>query len=472
MCIKLRCNLQPYTFASERHKPARHRKNLFTQKIKIGVTGFSRAGKTLFISSLAQALLSTDSWKNKRGQGPLAHFAPVENGSFRSAQVRNDINSHLPQFPFIKVRNSLVEKDASWPAPTEGISHLVLDLDYWSDSWYRRLRHIQIELVDYPGEWLSDLPMLKQSYDQWSESILELAQLNERQEWSHPYFERLLSIPVDQDFDEDLVSQLSDLWLEYMQLAAANGFVFNQPGRSLRPTDLLHSPVLRLIPLPSHLQSTGFGKGMKKRFEQYKKKVIKPFYEDHFKHMDRQIILVDVLQALQKGETVFTELMDALKDTLESFRYGKKEFLPWLIGAKTTHLLLAATKADHVTRGDRENLEDLLSRMPALVDETGKMRSNVENFKVMAVASVRATEDRMTIKPPKREILYGKPADEKEAGQWDPGGLPLDMPPNWSEVYFQFLKFEPLSMQDGLHKGFSSINMGKALNFLIGDDFT
>jgi predicted YcjX-like family ATPase len=289
--------------------------NLFTHHIKIGVTGFSRAGKTLFISSLAQALLSTDSWKNKRGQGPLAHFAPAERGSFRSAQVRNDINTHHPQFPFIKVRNSLAEKDASWPVPTEGISHLVLDLDYWSKRWYRRLRRVQVELVDYPGEWLNDLPMLEQSYSAWSSSVLRLAQLNERHEWSASFVEGLKSIPEDQDFNEDLVSQLSDQWLEYMQLAAVNGFVFNQPGRALRPADLLHSPVLRLVPLPERLHETGLGKGMGKRFEEYKKKVIKPFYKGHFKHMDRQIVLVDVLQALQKGDSAFNEMTDALKGT-------------------------------------------------------------------------------------------------------------------------------------------------------------
>ena len=446
--------------------------NLFTQHIKIGVTGFSRSGKTLFISSLAQALLSTDYWKNKPGQGPLAHFAAAERGSFRSAQIRNDINSHLPQFPFIKVRNSLAGQNTSWPVPTEGISHLVLDLDYWSKRWYRRLRHVQIELVDYPGEWLSDLPMLEQSYAAWSDSVMRLALLNERTEWSARYIERLESIPEDHNFDEDVVSQLSDLWVEYMQVAAVNGFVFNQPGRALRPADLLHSPVLRLVPLPERLHASGLGKGMKKRFEEYKKKVIKPFYTDHFKHMDRQIVLLDVLQALQNGESAFNELTDALKGTLQSFRYGKQGLLSWLTGIKTTHVLFAATKADHVTRGDRANLEGLVSRMLTLVDESRAIRSNTANFSVMALASIRATEDRMTIYPPKREILFGQPASEQKAGQWDPGGLPLDMPPNWSAVHFQFLKFEPQSMQDALHEGFPSINMGRAINFLIGDDFT
>jgi predicted YcjX-like family ATPase len=445
--------------------------SLFTQHITIGVTGFSRAGKTLFIASLAQALLSTDSWKNKRGQGPLAHFTPVERGIFRSAQIRNDINSHLPQFPFIKVRNSLVTQDASWPEPTEGISHLVLDLDYWPRRWFKRLRHIQIELVDYPGEWLNDLPMLGQKYAEWSAAALRLAQLSERREWSVPFIEKLESIQGDQILDEDLVSQLSDLWLEYMQLAANSGFVFNQPGRALRPADLLHSPVLRLIPLPDRLLDTGLGKGMKNRFEEYRQKVIKPFYKDYFKHMDRQIILLDVLQALQRGESVFNELTDALKDTLQSFHYGRKGLLSWLTGIKTTHVLFAGTKADHVTRGDRANLEGLVKRMLTLVDENGAIRSNAANFAVMALASIRATEDRMTVTAPRREILYGQPAGEKEPGQWDPGRLPLDMPPNWPEVHFQFLKFEPQPMHDALHEGFPAINIGRAIDFLIGDDF-
>jgi hypothetical protein len=446
--------------------------NLFTRHVKIGVTGFSRAGKTLFISSLAQALLSADSWKNKPGQGPLAHFAPAERGSFRSAQVRNDINSHLPQFPFIKVRNGLVEQNAGWPAPTEGISHLVLDLDFWSKRWYRRLRHVRVELVDYPGEWLNDLPMLEQGYGAWSDSVLQLAQLNDRKQWSVPYLDRLESIPQEQNFDEDVVSQLSDLWVDYMQQAATNGFVFNQPGRALRPADLLHSPVLRLAPLPQWLRAAGLGKGMSKRFEEYKRKVIKPFYTDHFKHMDRQIVLLDVLQALQNGEAAFDELTQALQGTLQSFRYGKQGLLSWLTGIKTTHVLFAATKADHVTRGDRANLEGLVSRMLTLLDENGAIRSNVANSGVMALASIRATEDRMTINPPKREILFGQPAGEKEAGQWDPGGLPLDMPPNWPEVHFRFLKFEPQPMPGALHEGFPSINIGRAINFLIGDEFT
>jgi predicted YcjX-like family ATPase len=77
----------------------------------------------------------------------------------------------------------------------------------------------------------------------------------------------------------------------------------------------------------------------------------------------------------------------------------------------------------------------------------------------------------MTVKPPKREILYGLPESEEDYGQWDPGGLPLDMPPDWPAVHFQFLRFAPLPMPNALYEGFPAINLGRTLDFLIGDAF-
>lgn len=51
--------------------------------------------------------------------------------------------------------------------------------------------------------------------------------------------------------------------------------------------------------------------------------------------MNRQIVLLDLLQALQRGAPVFEELTVAVKDTLQSFNYGKSNRLSWLLRAKT-----------------------------------------------------------------------------------------------------------------------------------------
>jgi predicted YcjX-like family ATPase len=445
--------------------------NLFTTKVTIGVTGFSRAGKTVFIGSLAQALLTAGAWENRRGQGPLSQFEPFEIKKFKCARIRNDIHSHLPQFPFRQVRNSLTGSDTKWPEPTTGISRLVIDLDYVSSKWVKSNRHIQLELVDYPGEWLVDLPMLGQTYTEWSDLVLLQAKKGLRKDWSSRYFDELKELPPSPSFDEDVTGRLSELWTEYLQQAADNGLMRNQPGRLIRPDTLRHSPILRLAPLPDHRRNNKLGAGMAKRFEEYKKKVIKPFYRNHFKNMDRQIVLMDVLRTLELGEPAFNEMTETLKETLTSFHYGKGGLLSWLGGAKTSQVLFAATKADHVVRGDRANLERMLLRMLSLVDEYNQLRSKVADHEVVALASVRATEDRMTTVSPKREILYGLPEGENDYGAWDPGGLPLDMPPDWSLVDFKFFKFEPIPMTNALSDGFPAINLGKALNFLIRDDF-
>ena len=387
---------------------------LTNKKIKLGVTGFSRTGKTVFIGSLTQALLTADSWKSRRGQGPLSQFAPFELGIFNCASIRDDVHSDLPQFPFRKVRDCLIDKEANWPIPTDDISHLVLDLDYLSKGkiWDSEEK-IQLELIDYPGEWLADLPMLVQSYDDWSDDILIRAIKTPRTDWSKDYFEEISRIEADQD-DEEVLERLSDLWGEYLQLATSNGFVFNQPGRLLRPGNMRNSPVLRMAPLPEELRHGRLGKKLKSRFEDYNKKVVKPFYKNYFSTIDRQIVLIDILRTLELGEAAYNELIDALRLVLKSFHYGKGSILDWLKGNNATHVLFASTKADHVTRGDRANLEQMLRKIIRHIDDDNQFKSSVKNYDVMEIASVKASEDRMTVAPPKREILYGRPLNAEK----------------------------------------------------------
>jgi predicted YcjX-like family ATPase len=446
--------------------------DVLAKKISVGVTGFSRAGKTVFIGSLTHALLTSDAWLTRRGQGPLAQFDPFEREQFRFAQIRDDLYPDLPQFPFRKVRDALIAKHPHWPEPTEGISRLVLDIEYRSKSKLRNTKRIQLEIVDYPGEWLMDFPMLNQTYSEWSERMLTLAQKGSRKQWSGVYFQELGEIKNQEEFDEEVAGRLSDTWTKYLQQAADNGYALNQPGRLLRPDAMRHSPILRLIPLPEELRRLSFGKKMEKRYEEYKKKVIKPFYRDHFAKMDRQIVLVDLLRSIQLGQEVFDEHIAALSETLQTFKYGKGGIVSWLGGSKTTHVLFSPTKADHVVRGDRVNLEQVVRRIIRLIDPNNELGKAL-HYDVISLASIRATQDRRTKKPPVREILYGIPEGETTADAYDPGGLPLDFPLDWSALQFEFYKFLPLPelMPDSLYEGFPSIHIGKVLNFLIGEDF-
>ncbi|MGO7902608.1 YcjX family protein, partial [Rhizobium ruizarguesonis] len=69
-------------------------------------------------------------------------------------------------------------KDRIWPDSTRAISELRITLDYQSASGWNRLfspGRLSIDIVDYPGEWLLDLPLLGKDYRTFSEETIALA---------------------------------------------------------------------------------------------------------------------------------------------------------------------------------------------------------------------------------------------------------------------------------------------------------
>lgn len=448
--------------------------DLLAKNVRVGVTGFSRAGKTVFICALAQALLTASAWNGKRGQGPLAEFGPFECGRFSLARIRRKRPSGgPPEFPLDKIRDALTGIDARWPSRTQGISRLELELavkprgqfgKYWQGP-------VRLELIDYPGEWLIDLPMLEQEFSEWSEGVLTQATNSARVELSRDYMDWLEKQRSSKSATSAAADEAADLWGAYLRSAANSGLVFNQPGMAVCP-DVTRDPQLfRLAPLHAGETSPDLFAAMSEKFTRYQNEVIRPFYKNHFAKIDRQIVLVDLLRVLEYGKNHFDDLLTAQRALIPAFRYSKGGPLDWIGGLRTTRVLFAATKADHVVRSDRENLANLLRKMLRWVDVDNELAWSTKAVDTMALCSVRATEDFRLKASPAREVLFGKPAAEEEDGHWDPGGFPLDMPPDWDAFAFKFLAFEPRPMPEVHETGFPSIHLGRALNFLIGEDF-
>ena len=61
---------------------------------------------------------------------------------------------------------------------------------------------------------------------------------------------------------------------------------------------------------------------MAERYERYREEVVRRFYEEHFSRFDRQIVLVDLLGALNAGPAHFADTEETLALILKSFRYG------------------------------------------------------------------------------------------------------------------------------------------------------
>src|ERR1041384_1848301 len=126
------------------------------------------------------------------------------------------------------------------------------------------------------------------------------------------------------------------------------------------PGDLAGSPALPFSPLDIaadySLTRATLAAMMERRYEAYKTHVVKPFFRDHFARLDRQIVIVDVLAALNAGATALRDLEGALSDVLAAFRPGRASWLRSILTRKIDRILFAATKADHVHHGDPARL--------------------------------------------------------------------------------------------------------------------
>ncbi len=441
---------------------------LFNSTIQIGVTGFARSGKSVFIGSLAQALRTHDA--SASHVHALNGFTPFDRGDLLSTCINETRHPEIPHFPFKQFRDRLTGQRSRWPQPTEGISHLIVDLRYQKQSYgWAFERTLQIDLIDYPGEWLIDLAMLSQDYESWSKDMLRRAGLPPREQWSQQYRKRLETLKDNSDPNET-AEALAEEWRAYLQQAANHGLVYNQPGRQLRPDKLLHAPVLNLIPLPDSMKGGKLYGLQEKRFSEYRNRVIKPFYNNVFSNMDRQIVLMDLLKTLDNGQAALHELQEALKQILQTFRYSRGSIFDWLTGHRTTHLLFAATKADHVVRTDRRILQKLMNDMIQSLDENNQLQHNVKHCHCEVIAAIRATQDRMTTTDPTREVLHGKVSGQEESRTYDTGRLPRSILQNGNSP-FQYIHFDPPDLNQSRHHCFPAINLGKTLDFLLKENF-
>jgi predicted YcjX-like family ATPase len=209
---------------------------------------------------------------------------------------------------------------------------------------------------------------------------------------------------------------------------------------------------------------------MESRFEAYKRSVVHPFFSQLARGVDRQIVLVDVLRALNAGEEAFADQRRALETILQAFRFGRRGFLQRLFGARVDRVVFAATKADHVPALQRDHLEALVSNMvaaPSLRAEHARAR-----VAATALASIRCTEDGTdVIDGRKVDVVIGLPQGGQRRIRFFPGIVPVTPPPAgfWGERFTEFPVFHPPRIRDAVADGIPHVNLDKALNFLLED---
>lgn len=461
---------------------------VFTPTIRLGVTGLARAGKTVFITALIHNLIHG---------GRLPLFRAYASGRIANAALEPQPDDAVPRFDYERHVKALVE-DRLWPDSTRQISELRLTITFESASYIARtLRsgRIHIDIVDYPGEWLLDLALMGRTFAEWSREAIERARSGSRSKQAAAWLAKLDATEPLAPEDETLARELAALFTEYLRASRADGDPVSTqpPGRFLMPGDLAGSPALTFSPLAVDADGPpgSLARMMARRYESYKSVVVRPFFRDHFSRLDRQIVLVDTLHALNSGPASIAELEAALAATLSAFKHGTASWLTGLVLRRIDRILFAATKADHVHHEDHDRLEAILARIVKRAAEQAKFAG--ADVDVLALASVRATREGTVTRGGERlpsiigtplpgETVDNRVFDGKAEIAVFPGDLPDDPkvffdndegpPGQGAQTHLRFVRFRPPQLErtaEGLTLSLPHIRLDRALEFLIGD---
>ncbi|WP_454917208.1 YcjX family protein [Xanthobacter sediminis] len=454
--------------------------------LRLGVTGLSRAGKTIFTTALVHALM--------RG-GRLPVFEALQSGRIARAELEPQPDDAVPRFAY-EAHLATLAGERVWPSSTTRVSELRLAVHYATPRGVDRT--LTLDLVDYPGEWLLDLPLLDMSYADFARQSLELARAPARAGVAGPYLAMVAARHADALADESHARELAHVFTAYLSACRTEKLAMSllPPGRFLMPGDLEGSPALTFAPIDpptagAPLPGT-LGAMMERRFEAYKTAVVRPFFRNHFARLDRQIVLVDALSALNAGPAALADLERALDGILAAFRTGRNSLVSALIRPRIDKVLFAATKADHLHHSSHDRLEAILAR---LVERArGRAHAHGAALDVVALAAVRATrEARVRRDGEELDAIVGTPEKGQEAGGHVfsgeeevavfPGDLPLDpdalfdpsgagfrglASAHVNETDFRFLKFRPPA-GIGAAAPIPHIRLDRALEFLLGD---
>ncbi len=435
--------------------------------IRVGVTGLARAGKTALLTSIAANLLALGAGRpalpalsdRLGGRGLRIGVAPAE----ASGLPRFDIASHLA---------ALVADPPRWPERTAAVSLLALDLDLPRDGLLAPLgpRMRRLEFLDYPGEWLLDLPLMGQDFTTWSAATLRRLEAPELAGVAREFLGFAYGLPARAAADEVLALTGHRLYAALLrQLRDEAGLSFLQPGRFLMPPPGAAPPFMHFFPLSG---SAPLADLLRARFDAYVETVRRDLISPSFGNLDRLVVLADLLSALHQGQAAFADAQAALAAASGALRWGRS-WTDWLAALARLELpprainrvAFVATKADHVAARQRGNLAALMRRLTSAPE--GEAASAA-----FAVAAVRCTEDVV-------ETLGGRPVSavrgriigELRPARSYPGEVP-DAPPDaafWQHRFLALPDFEPLRPPEGGRGGVPQLGFDALLAFLLAD---
>ncbi|KAG1647800.1 hypothetical protein GQR58_030325 [Nymphon striatum] len=415
--------------------------------IRLGVTGIKPCGKDGFHHITGGEPAEPRAHATAAGRQRL--------GALKRCICSRNLTDTVPRFDYENHLAALTAKQPFWPEGTQRISELRLSLKVQPSGFFSGLqgpRTVHLDIVDYPGEWLLDLSLLDKDFATWSAEVLSRLP-------TRPSFEaftaELAACDPANGFEEPQAQVLAAAFTAHLNAAREAGFSDCTPGRFLLPGDLEGSPVLTFAPLPlvEKPARKSLWREFERRFESYKRNVVRPFFRDHFTKIDRQIVLVDVLGAIHAGPQAVEDMRRAMGDILGAFRPGRNSFLSQLFqGRRIDKILFAATKADHLHHQQHPQLTAITQAL--LRDAQDRAEFSGATTQAMSIAALRTTvEDTRNHNGASLGVVRGQLLNADKQAAFYPGALPSDpahlLGParfgaeNWLDADYEVMSFAP-----------------------------
>ena len=373
----------------------------------------------------------------------------------------------IPRFDQQAHLQALAADPPSWPARTGAVSLLALELTVPRSGFAASLpaRVLRLELLDYPGEWLLDLPLLTMEFADWSDNLLRRL---DGVAAAKPFLQFSAGLAGSAARDEALAATGHRLYREMLhRLRDEEGLVFLQPGRFLMPAPGSEPPWMLFFPFRGR---GGLATLLAERYDAYRDSVREGLVSPLFGHLDRMVVLADLLTALHTGRESFADAQAALTAASGALRWRSSwtETVGALLSLRRPppvirRVAYAATKADHVASRQRGNLRGLIA---ALTPGGGDVEA-----RHFAISSIRCTED-ATMRLDGRTVsaVRGRIAGAG-VGVSYPGEVP-DAPPDeafWAGEFFDLPDFEPTRLPGAGRAGVPHIELDALVTFLLDD---
>src|SRR5882724_6082822 len=194
--------------------------------VRLAVTGLSQSGKTVFLTSLIHNLLSV---VGRPGRLPFLRAAAERR--VLAARLLVPGNDAVPQFPLAETITSLAADPPHWPPGTTDLRRARLSLRFSPGGLLGGgnpigraaggAAELGLEILDYPGEWLLDLPLLRQGYGDWSRATLASARRGARAPLAGDWLDFLARHPADSAGDPETAFRAHDLYRSFLAACRA-----------------------------------------------------------------------------------------------------------------------------------------------------------------------------------------------------------------------------------------------------------